>query len=128
MDIWGVTLSVILSAQIVLYLWISEWQHFFTVYIFYIKNCYCLLFVCLCLLHTSFGCWVKFPRQTGWSRLLAEVWVWIPTKATCFKPLSGSLSVMDASLEWQMCAAWGLIDYIHFLKYLILDMCYFVLI
>ena len=33
---------------------------------------------------SSFGWWVNSPGQTSWSRLLAEVWVRIPTEASWF--------------------------------------------
>ena len=41
---------------------------------------------------SSFSFWwcITSFRQPSWSRLLAEVWVPIPTKASCFKSLSAS--------------------------------------
>ena len=65
--------------------------------------------------YTCFGWCIKSPGQTSWSRLLAEVWVRIPTEATCCKPLLGYYQLW--TLHWIdiICALdWGLINYIRF--------------
>ena len=41
---------------------------------------------------------IKFPGQTSWYRLLAEVWVRIPTEVTRCKPLLGSYQLW--TLHW----------------------------
>ena len=59
---------------------------------------------------------IKSPGQTSWSRLLAEVWVWIPMGwqvVSLFQDLISYGRFTGATL-YVPCLDWGLINYIHF--------------
>ena len=70
----------------------------------------------VCLLGWGIKCigfywWVKSPRQTSWSRLQADVWVWLivnlfqdPINYGCF----------NGATLYVPCLDWVLINHIHF--------------
>ena len=80
--------------------------------------------------YSSFVCWVKSLGQISWSRLLAEVWVWIPMEATWFYASLWVHSAVDVTLlsDTNICLIWGANNVLPFqvkgLFMIILDSCW----